>query len=801
MERRTLRTLLLAIAVFAGLAAGVSKMTLSTGNETLVRNDHEAYRSNKEMEESFGGDSILVLFSEEEAGSMFSLENIRKMWNIEQRFRYEGDVFTFMSPAGIVHQLAVRQSAEIKKQVLKLSEGLNEMSGKMSGLVFGAFSTMADKLSDVSKGLQTFHGKSGMMEAGIPETQEELDGILYGDDGRLRPLFSNVVTDAGHSLMVVKLAGNLEDTAKEQIVIRLKDALSVEGFSGISYVISGKPVLDLALRSEMKRNMVKMAGMAMSLMLIILGLVFRVRWRMLSLGIVLISVIATVGFMGILSVPVTMVSMAVFPILIGLGIDYSIQFHNRFEEEGSVRRTMEQSGKAVAIAVFSTVLGFISLYTSPVPMIQDFGKMLTIGVLVSFAGSIVLLLPILLLRNKNDHKQEGASAIFRAVQDRETALDRRLGLLTRKVLRYATPILLVALALSTLGFMADGRVGIQTDIETFMPQNMDALNDIQFIRNAVGSTDQVVLHLKAPDILAEDNIRWIQQKVSQLEEKYPNVLVEAKSVDSLVRLAALAPEAEVGEYTERVAALPGALARMFINEDHSQSVILLNIRHLPTEELRVFLSHLREDITNTAMTVRITGKSVLDVEMVDGLTSGRIRMTIIGLILVFVALILIYRNPVRALIPILPVAMIIGISGGMMHLLNIQYTPITATLGALVLGMGTEMTIMLMERYLEERASGKEKTDAMMVSVVKIGKAIVASGLTTIGGFSVLIASAFVILRDFGLMTVINISLALLSTFVVLPAVMVLLDRFLVGKGAVERTRLTGSQARTKQAS
>jgi len=109
-------------------------------------------------------------------------------------------------------------------------------------------------------------------------------------------------------------------------------------------------------------------------------------------------------------------------------------------------------------------------------------------------------------------------------------------------------------------------------------------------------------------------------------------------------------------------------------------------------------------------------------------------------------------------------------------------SPITATLGALVLGMGTEMTVMLLERYLEERRKGQTKVDAMITTVTRIGKAIVASGLTTVGGFSVLMASQFIILKDFGLMTVVNISLALFSTFIVLPPLILLLDRLLFNK-------------------
>ena len=120
----------------------------------------------------------------------------------------------------------------------------------------------------------------------------------------------------------------------------------------------------------------------------------------------------------------------------------------------------------------------------------------------------------------------------------------------------------------------------------------------------------------------------------------------------------------------------------WVNEDRTESVIIINIKHLATDDMQDFITALTDDTDDTYMEVMITGKSALDVEMVNGLTSGRVEMTIIGLILVFLALLLIYRNVFKALIPIIPVGLIIGMSSGVMYLLDIKFTPITATLGA-----------------------------------------------------------------------------------------------------------------------
>ncbi len=921
IEKSPIKVLLISIIVFAILITGVVSVRMATGNETLLMTDNEVYKSNYAMEDSFGGDSIIVLFEGDEE-KLLEQNNLQKMWNVEQRLKYEDNIFGIMSPASIVHQITDRQSVEIKKQILTISEGLNEMSGKLieigtelnkkdvkdpkeieeklnnlsnitsvfSKLIEGqnnlsegatqlsggltniadglkgvsaqlqalgnelsanpkiniklnmiaeniyksseglatmaektskikmgsentstalsnistqlsketqsmkegvtgglnpddlkmmadGFITMGENLGKLSEGLETFHRKSEMMIPYFPANQEELDNILY-DDGTLRSMFSDVIVDGNHSIMMIKLQGNLEDKYKDEIYSKVSIALEKEDFDDISYIISGKPVLDSSLRAEMKTNMKYMVVSAVVLMFIILMFVFNVRWRVLSLGVIFVSVIATLGFMGHMGVPMTMVSMAVFPILIGLGIDYSIQFQNRYEEEKSAKTTLTQIGTAVGIAVLATVLGFISLYASPVPMIKDFGKMLTIGVIISFIGSIFLLMPVLTSRDLFDEKSKKK---LKVASDKPTLLDRLLEFNTKVVTKFSIFIIVLAMVISYFGIVADQKVGVETDIETFMPQDMEALDNIHYLRDIIGSTNQLAIFIEG-DIITEANLSWMKDTVELIEKKYGDKIVDIKSIDNLVYKMTDSNELSIDEYKDIINDLPKAQSKMFLNEKMDKSVILMNIKHMSTEELKDFVNGLNKDLKNSPVKVSITGKSVLDVEMVKGLTTGRVKMTLIGLALVFVALLLIYRNIVKAFIPVFPIILIVGMSGGIMYLLDLKYTPITATLGALVLGMGTEMTIMLLERYLEERNSGKEKLDAMLITVKMIGKATVASGLTTVGGFSVLMFSKFVILKDFGLMTVINISLALMSTFVILPAVIMLFDGLIVDK-------------------
>lgn len=921
IEKIPVKTFIGSIIIFIIMISGAIYVSMSTGSETLVDSESPVFLSNEEMEENFGSDAIILLFRGDE-DTLKDVNNLTKMYKIEDRLKYEDGIFSFMSPASIINLMTQTQSEELIKRTTDISDGLMELSSKlkeigielaskdipdmelvqekiaglseisgvfrelsngqvnlsngvktlgtnlsvisggilkvsdqllqlsnttgdnqqlkmqletisnslvttseglskmatstkdlsqgnintsnalnnissnlqgqteeMNTLMTGGISkeeletmadgfiTMSQNLSEISEGLVLLNEKSNMMIPFFPTSQSDIDFMLHGDEGELRTIFNDVYVDENNMTMIIKLDGNISDDTKDGIVLSVREAVEREKFEDIEVIISGKPVLDSALRSEMKLNMRYMVVFAVVTMFIILMAVFKIRWRVISLLIIFISVIATLGLMGILSVPMTMVSMAVFPILIGLGIDYSIQFQNRYEEEKSARATLIHVGKAVFIAVLATVLGFISLYASPVPMIRDFGKMLTIGVLVSFVGSIMLLLPILTSRDIFDTKTQ---RIFKTPDDKETIVDRILDATARFVTRHKIIVIVLAIIIAALGVYADRNVGVQTDIETFMPQDMDALKDIHTIRDTIGSTNQIALFMKSDDILKDENIQWIQETKEYLMEEYPDRVVDVKTIDSVIsNLSDTLTEGDMN-YSQQVWDLPESQRKMFITDDGQKGLVIISLAHMPIEMMEDLVISLNEYVLDAPMDVSVTGMSVLDVEMVEGLTGGRVMMTLLGMGLVFLALLVVYRNIFKAFIPVFPIALIVGMSGGIMYLLGIKYTPITATLGALVLGMGTEMTIMLLERYLEERHKGLDKLDAISISVKRIGKATVASGLTTIGGFSVLMLSKFVILKDFGLMTVINISLALVSTFVILPAVLLLMDKLIV---------------------
>src|SRR5207247_1910405 len=124
----------------------------------------------------------------------------------------------------------------------------------------------------------------------------------------------------------------------------------------------------------------------------LLFLIFRARWRLLSLPAVLVGCVAAFGLMGFVGISLTIVTISGLPILIGLGVDFAVQAHSRIEEEtyasGSaeqgVERAVRRLGPALGIASIAACIGFIVMRLSRVPMIRDFGTMLPVSAAIVF---------------------------------------------------------------------------------------------------------------------------------------------------------------------------------------------------------------------------------------------------------------------------------------------------------------------------------------------------------------------------------------------------------------------------------
>jgi hypothetical protein len=155
----------------------------------------------------------------------------------------------------------------------------------------------------------------------------------------------------------------------------------------------------------------------------------------------------------------------------------------------------------------------------------------------------------------------------------------------------------------------------------------------------------------------------------------------------------------------------------------------------------------------------------------------RLQALLVGLLAVAAVLLVAFGGDRRrALVPLAPIALASGWSALILFVVRVPLNPMSVTLGALVVAISTEFSVLLSERQRQERLAGYDTMTALRRSYRRTGAAVTASGLTAIAGFGVLALSDIRMLRDFGFVTLIDLTVSLVGVLVALPAAVVVAE-------------------------
>jgi len=719
-----------AVAVFILAFFGLSMVTMETGDDTYIDKTTTRGALLAHYKDTYGSDAVMLIH---EADSVRSLEVLRYIDNLHEDLRNERYV------AGV------------------------------TGVV--------DLLKQANGGT-------------LPASKAEIDWII----GQAPPeLVEQMMPSDLMTLSVITLEPGVSMDAQEQVLENIESAISIsEPPPGLSVTVSGNPAFAKEMGEAIGTEMGVLILAAMLLMILAVSLLFsHVRYRLLPVGVVAVGLIMTFGFMGLFGIPVSMTVVGAFPVLIGIGIDYAIQLHARFDEEiqhstipEAVRTTVTNLGPSVLIAMAATALGFIAMFFAPVPMVADFGSVCTIGVISCYIAALIIV-PIFAIVTRYRPKKE-VRASGPAPEPGNSLLeryDRLLGRLAYTVAKHPLPVILLFAVVAAGGYHLDQSVPISADEKTFVPDDMPALQALGKITRTMGATSTIPVVVIADDVRSLETLAWIEQ-FGTYELEHNDKITGVTSIATLIREynGGVMPSTrrEIGEVIARI---PEPILKRHLN-GNMEAVLEFSTVSMEMDIARDLVGRMQSDAVwnepPAGVTVKITGSMEMFAAVMDDISESRTFMTVLGFAFILGFLILVYRK-FGAVSPVIPIVFIVGWNGAIMYLLGLDYTPLTAVLGSMTIGVASEYTILIMERCEEELARGTEFLEAIQTAVQKIGTAVTVSGLTTVFGFAALTLSTFNIISNFGIVTVISVGFSLVGAIVVMPAVLALMYRYAGG--------------------
>jgi uncharacterized protein len=837
------------VAVVAALAAvcAVLALTLhpSAATDTLVNRSSDAYGATERYRERFGEQSVIVLVRGD-VSNLVLTKNLNTLVGLEGclsgnkpadapapggersacaalaktkpvKVVYGPGTFVNSAVGEIQQQLQVRsqqtaaQAQRAGRAARRVARGQGRSKAEQDKAAKQAEQVV---YAGLLKELLQINLKYGLGLTGVPQLNDPnfVSALVFDPSrgaGTPKARFAYLFPNSRSSVIQVRLKETLSDAQRRDAIMQIRAAVAMPEWKldKASYTVTGAPVVLDDLADALAGSVLRLLVVALIVMAAVLALVFRSRLRIVPLLVALAAVAVVFGAMAVIGAPLTMASIAVLPVLLGLGVDYAIQFQARVEEEdGDAERAARLSGPTIMTAALATAVGFLVLQLSPVPMVRGFGALLVAGIVLALllafsAGTAALALS---LRRSRDgvlaRSLRGAGELADAARDalaRPAARAGRAGpAVLRGALRRPGRVLAVGLALAAIGWALDSQTKVVSDVEKLVPQDLTAVRDLQTLQRSTGVAGEVDVIVEGEDLTDPKVVQWMREYQAGLLKEYgysssngcgKAELCPALSLTDLFRDERAAATKE--QVRGLLDAVPPYFSQSVITADRKTANLAFGVRLMPLDRQQEIFDDMRARLKPPpGVTAELGGLPVLVAGANDTLSDPlrRLGTLLAGLLAVALALLAVYRRWERALVPLVPIALATGWSALVLFAIRIPLNPMSATLSALVIAISTEFSVLLTARYREEREAGLDPAQALRATYASTGAAVLASGATAIAGFAVLAFSDVAMLRDFGIVTVVDLTVSLLGVLAVLPAVLVLAERRAERRAAAE---------------
>jgi uncharacterized protein len=700
--------------------------------------------------------------------------------------------------------------------------------------------TLAEQASKVTIGrfqesVVTLALQYGLTSKPSIEDPEFVSTLVFDSSkpaGTPKQRFAYLFPSRDAALVTVRMRAGLSEAQRTRTIGLIEQAVGMGQWQlrhGESYLVTGEPVIVSELTSSITHSLELLLIAVLIVMAGTLGLVFLGRPRLLPLALALLAAALTFGALSLVGASLTMASIAVLPVLVGLAVDYAIQFQARAAEAQledraePIARAAALGAPTIATAAAASAAAMLVLALSPVPMVRGFGVLLVVGVAIALLCALSAGAAALALLGRGEvGRAPGVlsggplGSAWRGARDllRDNPLTRLVGGVALDVaVRRPGRVLAAGLALAALGWGLDTQTSVQTDITKLVPQGLSSLQGLNTLERSTGVGGEIDLMVHGRNLATPATIEWMSAYENAVLKRFGYSstrgcgaarLCPAFSLPDLFQSQATAAGASASgsaaagakapatgnapaptklsqaDVSGLLSVIPPYFSQDVITPDRSTATLAFGIRLMSLAQQQQLIEQMRSQLHPPAgIGATLVGLPVLaarsGAEVAD--PWRRLETLLVGLAAVALVLLVAFRGDRRrALVPLAPIALATGWSALVLFAVRVPLNPMSATLGALVIAISTEFSVLLSERHRQERLAGYDTIEALRRAYSRTGAAVAASGATAIGGFGVLALSDIRMLRDFGLVTLIDLSVSLVGVLVALPAALVIAD-------------------------
>jgi len=735
-DRKFFYSAIILLAIFCS-SLGINNFRFDASSETLILDNDVDYQIYEQTNDDFGSSDFLIL-AIQSSNEIFTLDNLQNLQNLRDKIQViegvDSVVSVFDAPILEQPKLSLIKSASNDKYLLE--DELNLSLAK----------------------------------------QELIDS----------PIFSELVISKDGKTLAFQINLDGKDNY-DQTVIDIRS--EIETFKNFNINLAGPSMIVFDTINFIKNDVITFGTITILVFFIFLYLIFRDFWPVTIILLnALIVMFISIGVMGLMDWPISIVSSNFLALLLITSIAISIHILAKVQTDVdkniSTSKSLSDIFMPCLFTALTTIVGFASLILSDIKPVIDFGKMMSVGVLLNLLSSFLFIPLALELKNIKSITQKNiADFVYNNGYVQSKGFIKKAWI----------PFLLIFIPLI---IYLPTNLKVENKFIDYFNKETEIYKGMETIDKNLGGTTPFDIILSLPEATEEvdeedlffsensetakywwkkdnmDKLQKVQNEVSKIDE-LGKVLSIANGIELAQNLNNNQPLGDLELAFVRNSLLDSERAQKvletFIDEtEKSTKIFARTIDSSPNLNRNELINSidkiLQKNFEGTEIDYQITGLGVLYNNLLQSLFSSQIKTLSFVLVSIFLMVSFLFRSLLVGFSVMFIPSISVGVVMSSMSILNIPLDIMTITIASICVGMSVDYAIHFAWRYLKENDEKK--------TLLSAGRAILITGSTIIMGFLVFLFSNFNPTILFGVFSGIAIFFAMFLSIYLLPRIL-----------------------------
>lgn len=638
-----------------------------------------------------------------------------------------------------------------------------------------------------------------------PTSQQQLDSLKIELQGL--PFYEGLFWNKESSVSVIAITMDsdvLDSKARIHLTDRiLKTGAKYEPLLKTKLRYSGLPYIRSILAKVVADEMLLFILYAALVTALIMYIFFRsFKAVMVAMVVVGVGAIWSLGLVSLLGFQLSILTGLVPPLMIVIGVANCIfllnKYHTEFRSHGNkikgLTRVVRRVGKATLLTNATTAAGFATFSILESAVMREFGIVAAISIMFVFILS-VLLVPIV-FSFLNEPKARHVKHLDRKFSQNVVSK------IVQIVLTYRTRVYWGFALLIAFGIYGISRMTSNGNIVDDFPKDSPVLADLSFFEEHFGGVmpfEVQIDALKPNKAVSPGTLKRIEKLQNTISE-YP----EFSKALSVVEGIKFVKQAYYGGIPSKYALPNGSergfilsyndgnggesdLLKGFIDSARQITRVSFQMKDVGTDEMDRLIAEIRPKVDSIfnpeRYNIRLTGTSIVYLRGTDYLVKNLFVSLGIAVVLISLLMARMFRSWRMVVVSLVPNIIPLILTAALMGFLEITIKPSTILVFSIAFGISVDDTIHFLAKYRQELELNNWKIKrSVILALHEVGISMVYTSIVLFFGFSIFNISSFGGTKALGMLVSITLLVAMISNLVLLPSLLLTLERSLTTK-------------------